>query len=207
MSHLAAFRADGEGIQAAARTVASGGVLLYPTETVYGLGGDPEDARAVERILHLKGRAADKPMLVLTDEWRRVAGWLAGVTQAHRRLMAHEPPLPVTLLFDAGVATPPWLVGPGGWVGVRQTSDSFCRAVIARADCALLSTSANEAGGSSPNCFEAVSSTIRASVDCAIDAGQPLAGMPSTIVRFDGADLVVVREGAVPVKTLREIVD
>ncbi|NNF59219.1 MAG: L-threonylcarbamoyladenylate synthase, partial [Rhodothermaceae bacterium] len=200
------FGADGEGIREAADVVASGGVVLYPTETVYGLGGDPHEVVVMERIRRLKGRDADKPVLVLTDDWARVVAWLDGVSEAHRRLMTHEPPLPVTLLFDAASATPPWLVGPDGWVGVRRTSDLFCRAVIGRADCALLSTSANEAGGTAPHQFDDVPSAIREGVDCAIDAGQPLAGTPSTVIRFDGEDLVAIREGAVHVKTLREII-
>ena len=205
MSRGSVFGTDAEGIQSAAATVASGGVLLYPTETVYGLGGDPEKEAVIERIRRLKGRDAGKPVLVLTDEWVRVEDWLSGVSATQRRLMTYEPPLPVTLLFDAAPATPPWLVGPDGWVGVRRTSDPFCRAVIQTADCALLSTSANEAGGVAPHRFSDVTAMIREGVDCAVDAGQPLAGTPSTVVRFDGDDLVVVREGAVRVKTLHEI--
>ena len=194
---------DADGVKAAAEVVRAGGVLLYPTETVYGLGGDPSRRDVVEAVYRLKGREANKPMLVLTDEWVRVAHWLLDITDVHRRLMQHAPAWPVTLLFTATAEAPRWLIGPEGLVGVRRTSDAFCRAVIAEAACPLLSTSANEAGGPNPVRFEDVPSEIRARVDLGVDAGAPLAGLPSTVVCVEAGRLVVLREGAVAEETLR----
>jgi L-threonylcarbamoyladenylate synthase len=194
---------DAAGIEAAAGVVRAGGLLLYPTETVYGLGCDPWADAAIARLRALKGRDADRPMLALTDAWARVDGWLGGVTEVHRRLMVHAGPL--TILFEAGPGAPPSLVGPEGLVGVRRTSDPFCRAVVAAAGVPLVSTSANPAGAPPPSRFADVGAAILAGVDLAVDAGPPLAGAPSTVVRVVSGAPVVVREGAVDAVTVHRI--
>ena len=191
------------GVEAAATVVAAGGLLLYPTETVYGLGCDPWAGPAVARLQALKGRDAHKPMLALTDDWARVAGWLGEVKEVHQRLMAHDGPL--TILFAAGPGAPPSLVGSEGLVGVRRTTDPFCRSVIERNERPLVSTSANPAGAPAPARFEDVNAVILDGVDLAVDAGAPLAGAPSTVVRVVGGMPVVVREGVVDVAAVRRI--
>ena len=196
-----------EEVARAAAVIRAGGVIAYPTETVYGLGCDPTDAAAVERVRAVKGRDADRPMLALTDRWGRVGPWLAGLTAAHRRLMAHEPPLPVTIVFDASDAAPPTLVSPGGTVGIRRTTDPFCRALVAAADTPVLSTSANRAGEPPPARFADLDPAVAAAVDLAVDAGHALDGTPSTVVRIEGGRLVVLRAGAVDEATLRRIVE
>ena len=193
-------------VERAAAVVRAGGVLVYPTETVYGLGCDPARAEAVARVRAVKGRDAARPMLALTDRWGRVAPWLANLTDAHRRLMQHAPPLPVTVVFDAAEAAPPALVSAGGTVGVRRTTDPFCCALAAAAGTPVLSTSANRAGQPPPHRFEDLDPAVTEAVDLAVDAGRDLAGTPSTVVRIDAGRLVVLREGAVDAKTLRAIV-
>src|SRR5690606_9196641 len=141
-------------------------------ETVYGLGCDPSAAAAVARVRAVKGRDGDRPMLALTDRWGRVAPWLAGLTDAHRRLMQHAPPLPVTLVFDASAAAPPALVSVEGAVGIRRTTDAFCRALVAAADTPVLSTSANRAGHPPVHRFADLDRAVKAAVDLAVDAGR-----------------------------------
>ena len=193
----------------AAAAVRAGGTLLYPTETVYGLGCDPRRSEAVDRIRALKGRDADKPMLAVTDRWGRVDAWVDGLTDAHRRLMGASDsdgqPLAVTILFAPGPACPASLVGPGGLVGIRRTSDPLCRQLVAACGTAILSTSANPAGQPAPARFADVDPAIRTGVDAAIDAGHPLRGTPSTVVKVAGDAVEVLREGAVPADVVRRI--
>jgi L-threonylcarbamoyladenylate synthase len=193
----------------AAAAVQRGGVVLYPTETVYGLGCDPRIEPAVDRIRRLKGRDADKPMLAVTDRWGRVERWISDLTNAHRRLMQAADsvgqPLAVTLLFSPGPECPEGLIGPGGLVGIRRTSDAVCRALVAACGTAILSTSANPAGEPPPSTFDAVDASILAGVDAAVDAGRPLQGTPSTVVQVRGEEIVVLREGAVTAEQVREV--
>ena len=194
------------GVERSASCIRAGGILVYPTETVYGIGGDALDVGVVKRIRTLKRSHADKPMLVLTDEWTRVADWFAEASHALQRLMDHEHALPITLLATASEMAPEPLVGPEGMIGVRRTSDSFCRVLIEATDTPLLSTSANVSGESSPALFEDINSTILDGVDLAVDAGRALMGIPSTVVRVAGNSIQIVRDGAVDAPTIHEIV-
>jgi L-threonylcarbamoyladenylate synthase len=144
-------------------------------------------------------------MLALTDRWGRVAPWIAGLTDAHRALMQHEPPLPVTVVFDASANAPPGLVSPQGGIGIRRTTDPFCRALVAAADTPVLSTSANRAGRAAVARFAHLDDRVLDAVDDAVDAGHDLGGTPSTVVRVADGDLVVLRAGAVDTGTLRAI--
>lgn len=189
----------------AAEVVRAGGLLVYPTETVYGIGCDPANAAAVARVRAVKGRDADRPMLALTDRWGRVEPWLAGLTDAHRRLMQHAPPLPVTLVFDAAEAAPPALVSAEGGIGIRRTTDPFCRALVPAAGTPVLSTSANRAGQPPAHRFADLDPAVTDAVDLAMDAGRDLGGTPSTVVRIEDGQLVILREGAVDAETLRRI--
>jgi L-threonylcarbamoyladenylate synthase len=193
-------------VERAAAVVRAGGVLVYPTETVYGIGCDPANTEAVARVRAVKGRDADKPMLAITDRWGRVAPWITGLTDVHRSLMQHAPPLPVTIVFDASDDAPPGLVSPQGGIGIRRTTDPFCRALVAAADTPVLSTSANRAGRSPVARFADLDAAVLDAVDEAIDAGHDLGGTPSTVVRVADGELVVLRKGAVDAATLHRIV-
>ena len=197
---------DKEMVERAAVVVRAGGVLVYPTETVYGIGCDPANAEAVARVRTIKGRDAAKPMLAITDRWGRVASWIAGLTDAHRALMQHEPPLPVTIVFDASDDAPPGLVSPQGGIGIRRTTDPFCRALVAAADTPVLSTSANRAGRAPVARFAHLDDAVLDAVDSSVDAGHDLGGTPSTVVRVADSELVVLREGAVDAAELHRIV-
>lgn len=189
-------------VERAIATIASDGVLIYPTETVYGLGGNPASAAVLDRVRQIKGREATKPMLVLTDTWDRVQPWIDAPTAIHRRLMDHEPRLPATLLFRPGSEAPEGLVGTDGWIGIRRTSHPVCLSLIQGADRPLLSTSANRAGEAPVSSFDALSPLLLAEVDVALDAGVPLQGVPSSVVLVQDGVIHCVREGAVSMKTL-----
>ncbi len=197
---------DEAGLVQGVTCICSGGIIVYPTETVYGIGGDALDEGVMERIRTLKGSHADKPMLVLTDEWARVADWFRGVPDALQRLMDYEIELPITLLVMASEKAPEVLVGPEGMIGVRRSSDSFCRALIEAAGTPLLSTSANVSGKPSQVFFEDLDPAICEGVDLAVDAGRTLTGVPSTVVRVADNSVRVVREGAVDAQMIHKIV-
>lgn len=195
-----------EACKRAADVVVSGGVILYPTSTVYGLGGDSKDPTIVERIGVIKGRAPTNPMLVLTDEWSRVEEWFLSVRPWVQKLMAHPSSSTLTFLLPASPAAPEHLVGIEGLIGIRRTSNEFCRTAIELADTPLISTSANKSGTPTSSSFSGLNSSIVAEVDAAFDAGRPLVGSPSTIVRCDGPEAVVLREGEISREDLLKII-
>jgi len=197
------------GPEAAAEAAAvcrAGGVVVYPTETVYGLGCDPFQAQAVARVRAVKGRDALKPMLAVTDAWPRAERWFAEVPAALAPVLEHEPPLAVTVVLPAGPAAPEALVSAEGTVAVRRSSDPFVAALVAATGAPVLSTSANRAGEPPASGFAALDPAVLSAVDLAVDAGRPLGGTPSTVVTVREGALVVLREGAVPLAALQALV-
>lgn len=186
-----------ESLKQAARCIRTGGIILYPTETVYGLGGDPTRPDVVERIRRIKQRTERKPMLVLTDHWERVHGWITNVTPLHRKLMQRSPPEPITILFDSHADELAEVRAGSSKIGIRCTGNEFCGRLIRAADTPIISTSANVSGAQPPGTLEAVEAPIIDAVDWYGDAGQPLRGRPSTVVAVEDGELRVLREGAV----------
>jgi L-threonylcarbamoyladenylate synthase len=196
---------DPSGAEAAAERVREGGVIVYPTETVYGLGCDPFRPEAVARVRAVKGRDAEKPMLAVTDRWERVRDWFSEVSTLVEPLLQHNQPVAVTLALPAGEGAPPALVGPEGLVAVRRSGDPFVAGLVAAAGVPVLSTSANRAGEPPAADFADLDASVLAAVDFAVDAGRPLGGVPSTVVTVRGGELVVLRPGAVPEAELRAL--
>lgn len=190
---------------AAVDVVRNGGVIIYPTETVYGLGCDPCQPAAVTRVREIKGRAADLPMLAVTHDWEAVEHWFATIPHLLSPLMVHEPPLAVTVVLEASDAAPAGLVSREGTVAVRRTSDAAAAQLAAACGGAILSTSANRSGEPPATRFADLDPAIVSAVDVLVDAGVPLAGTPSTLVAVRDGRLVILREGAVPSDEIRRL--
>lgn len=179
------------------------GVILYPTDTVYGLGGDARSKTATDRIRRLKGNPSDKPLLVLTDSWERISDWIASPDETLRRLMEIGRSHSLTILFKT-TAAPRSLVGDATEVGIRLSAHPVCRRLIEVSGYPISSTSANLSGQSTPVKLGDVDATIRSGVDVAIDGGE-LGGPPSTIVRSSGGRLEIVREGSLAATELNHL--
>ena len=182
---------------AAHRCIERGGVLLYPTATVYGIGGDARREDVALRIAVLKGRDRDKPMLLLTDQWDRVTNWFERVTEMHRYLMHHPGSAYLTILFEASESAPVMLRGGSPLIGVRRTAHPFCRALIERSGAPLISTSANRSGEPTARTVNEVPDDVRTGVDLLIDAGPSPSSEASTVVAVEDGRIRIVREGAV----------
>jgi L-threonylcarbamoyladenylate synthase len=183
----------------------AGGVIAYPTETVYGLGSTCA-AAGIERIRELKRRSPDKPLIVLVESLDSVAG--LGWTEAARDLAAIFWPGPLTLvlrdpeqLFPVGIRHP-----RTGSVGVRVSPHPTARRLVAELGAPLTSTSLNLPGEAPAASGHAALGVVRAlggSDVWVLDAGTLPAASPSTVVDCTDPVPVVVREGSVPVSRLR----
>ncbi|MFL5817510.1 MAG: L-threonylcarbamoyladenylate synthase [Conexibacter sp.] len=179
--------------------VESGGVAVFPADTVYGLACDPENPQAVARLYKLKGRPADKPAAVM---WFDRDAALASLTDLPPRIRAAVEALTpggVTLLLPNPQGRFPLATGPaggGGALGVRIPIVRRLQAV----SLVVLQSSANVAGGPDARTLQEVPEEIRAGADLVLDAG-PLPGTPSTVLDLrtyaDSGEWNVVREGAV----------
>jgi L-threonylcarbamoyladenylate synthase len=178
------------------RCIAAGGVAIFPADTLYGLGCDPSNAEAIERIHSLKGRDERKPSAVMFFEPLAMGELVATLGPRTRDALGALLPGPVTLVVDNPERRYPLASGDHPErLGVRLIEGS-----LGGARCAILQTSANRSGEPAPTRFEDIDAEILAGADLAIDGGR-LRGEPSTVVDLTALDSEgswrVLREGAV----------
>lgn len=171
-------------------------IILYPTDTVWGLGCDAEVPRAVEKIYQLKGRPEGKPSIVLVADLAMLARYAAQVPEELAAALAAQT-RPTTYILPASRAVAPGLVAPDGTVGLRVVQDEFCHKVVRRLGHGLVSTSANKSGAPTPAVYAEVDPTIVRGADHVVSWRQDDATRvaPSRVVRLGpGGALEVVRE-------------
>ncbi|KPV39800.1 tRNA threonylcarbamoyladenosine biosynthesis protein RimN [Thiohalorhabdus denitrificans] len=123
-----------------------GGVLAYPTESCFGLGCDPRNQAAVERVLAAKGRAEAKGLILIGASWEHLAPYMGRLTVPMRRRMDRAWPGPVTFLVPPSAAVPPWVRGDHARVALRWTAHPHAARLCKAFGGALVSTSANREG-------------------------------------------------------------
>ena len=177
--------------------VRAGGVLVFPTETFYGLGVDPQNAEAVTRLFAIKKRNAGQPLLVLLPDAGQVSEWAADVSTEARQLMKQYWPGPLTLVFKAHQRVLPSISGGTGTIGLRVTGNPVTRSLLRFIGTALTGTSANISGGVSAMTAEQVSSALGDVVDLILDAGPTTGGKPSTVLDVRSRPFRIIRAGAI----------
>ncbi len=171
-------------------------VILYPTDTVWGLGCDAEVPRAVEKLYQLKGRAEGTPSIVLVADLAMLARYAAQVPPALEAALAAQT-RPTTYLLPAGRTVAPGLVGPDGTIGLRIPHDEFCFKVVRRLGHGLVSTSANRPGEPAPAVYDEIDPALVRGADYVANwrHDDPARVAPSRVVRLGpGGALEVVRE-------------
>ena len=189
-------RADSEGSRAAAAVLHDGGVVVVPTDTVYGLAARPGDGDAVQAVYRAKGRPEGMHLPVLASNLEQVRALGVAFTPAARALATWWWPGPLTLAFgfDRRSERPAWLGGRDE-VAVRIPDHDFLLALLAETG-VLVVTSANPHGAPTPRTAHDVAASLGPSIDLVVDGGQ-LRDVPSTLVNVREADPVVEREGAI----------
>jgi L-threonylcarbamoyladenylate synthase len=185
------------------QALADGGIVAVPTETYYGLGVNPFDPQAVDRLLRVKGRPQGKPILVLIGSRGQLSMLVQGVSPAASLLMDRFWPGPLTILFTAAPSLPNNLTMGTGTIGVRFSS---CGPLIELLTVTgpLTGTSANRAGDSPAQDASRIQESLGHDIALIIDAGPTPGGPPSTVI--DARDAVrVIREGAVTRQMLQNV--
>ena len=184
-------------IDEAARVLANGGVVAYPTDTVYGLGADILNPEAIDRVFEIKGRPADAPLPVLLSGVEQLAAVVDSPPSSAYELAGRFWPGALTLVMRTSVSLPAALLRDGR-VAVRVPDDPMCRRLIERLGRPITGTSANKTGCPAATTADEVRSQLGDVVDYILDAGRPGGGLPSTVVEVDEAGFRILREGAVP---------
>jgi L-threonylcarbamoyladenylate synthase len=190
-----------------ARVVLShNGLMAVPTDTFYGLAAYPLLAAALSRLFALKGRAPEKPVLVLVDGEARMTQVVREVPEVATRLMARFWPGPLTLIFPSQPGLPRLLTGGTGTIGVRQPRQDLTCRLIAALGYPITGTSANRSGRPPLVRAAEVDREFGGQVDLILDAGPCPGGLPSTIVDVTSSPPRLVRAGAIPAAALAEII-
>jgi len=190
----------------AAEVVQAGGLVVYPTETLYGIGSNALDVRATTRIHQVKQRTDPKPILILVADIESVSGLARDILPEALLLMESFWPGPLTLVFSASDRVPSALTRGGTTVGIRVPSSALCQRLIRLAGVPLSSTSANRSGIPSPRSVAEIKESLGAAIDLYLDAGTIPESKPSTVVDVSVSPPCLLREGAVSVDALRAAV-
>ncbi|HTI60651.1 L-threonylcarbamoyladenylate synthase [Mucilaginibacter sp.] len=169
----------------ALKIVQDGGIILYPTDTIWGIGCDATNTDAVKRIYELKQRDEAKSMIILLDTENRLESYIKEVPQVAYELIEFAEN-PLTLVMPGAKNISPAIISEDGSVGIRVARHDFCRQLIQRLRKPLVSTSANISGRPSPQNFNQVDPEIIGGVDYVVDLEQQNTELkkPSTIMRL-----------------------
>lgn len=174
-----------EDIKTAVQTLRKGGLILYPTDTIWGIGCDASNEDAVRRIFQLKQREDSKAMICLVDSANRMQRYLRQVPDVAWDLVEFAEK-PLTLILDGAVNLAPSLTAEDGSVGIRVTRENISHELCYRYERAIVSTSANISGAPSPSCFAEISDEIKNGVDYIMLSRQNdlSKGKPSQIIKL-----------------------
>ena len=187
-----------EAVFANARTVLlAGGVVAYPTDTFYGLGVDPFNREAVNRIFELKGREKNKPLILLISSRVQLETMVKEITPAHSALIHKFWPGPLTLLFKPGSVISENVSAGSNRIGIRQPGNTMTRNLISALGQPITAPSANLSGESPPITAKQVQQSFGNQVDLIIDGGTCQGGKPSTVVDAVETPVRLVRHGAI----------
>ncbi len=190
----------------AAELLRNGGLVVFPTETVYGLGGDATQAASSQKIYAAKGRPSDNPLIIHIAEPSDAARY-AHVCPTYERLAKAFMPGPLTVILPKKDIIPYETTGGLDTVAVRCPSHPVAHALIRACGVAIAAPSANRSGKPSPTCAAHVADDMDGRVDMIIDGGECDIGLESTIVSIDGEDRVtLLRPGAITYDALCMVV-
>jgi L-threonylcarbamoyladenylate synthase len=190
----------------AAAHLRAGRLVAFPTETVYGLGGDARNPEAVAGIFRAKGRPADNPLIVhlaTVNKVQSVAGRISGPAA---KLLEAFAPGPITIVLERAPGIPAAVSAGLSTVGIRVPAHPVAHAFLEACACPVAAPSANLSGRPSPTTWEAVHEDLDGRIDCILRGPRSEVGLESTVVDCTGDEPVLLRSGHVSLEAIRAVV-
>jgi len=197
---------DMDALREAGRILKSGGLVAFPTETVYGLGGNALDPEASKKIYAAKGRPSDNPLIVHIADLDHLFPLIQEFPEGARNLAARYWPGPLTMIFRKTDLVPYETTGGLDTVAVRFPDNAIAREMIRQGGGYVAAPSANTSGRPSPTLAKHVEEDLGDKIDMIIDGGQVQIGLESTIVDFSESHPVILRPGFLNQEMLGEII-
>jgi L-threonylcarbamoyladenylate synthase len=182
-----------EGLVAASKVVADGGVIGYPTDTVYGLGCNPLNLQAVKSVIRLKGERT-KPLPVLVATFHD-AEQIVDFSEEALKIAAKFWPGPLTIVLKAKRPIPS-VMSPQGTIGVRSPKHSICLNLLMMCSGTLVGTSANKTGHAPATTTKEIIQEFGDEIDLVVDGGKTTFGLPSTVIDLS-KNFILLREGPI----------
>jgi len=193
-------------IECAGEILKQGGLVAFPTETVYGLGGDGLNASSSEKIYAAKGRPSDNPLIIHIADMESLEGIVTQVPEEARKLANAYWPGPLTMIFQKNYRVPYETTGGLESVAVRMPSHPVARALIAAGGGYIAAPSANTSGRPSPTRAEHVKEDLSGRIEMILDGGEVEIGLESTIVDFTSDKPVILRPGYISQEMIARVI-
>ena len=181
-------------IEKSLQVLRSGGIILYPTDTIWGIGCDATNEKAVERIFQLKKRPPQRSMIILVADEKDILKYTAAVDlQAFDYLQQVKNP--TTMIFEHAIGLAENLLPEDGSIGIRLVKEEFCRHLLKRFKKPIVSTSANISGQPAPAYYDDISNEIISGVDYVVHYRRDdrTAASPSSVVRWKNGKIEIIR--------------
>ncbi len=196
---------DMQRIEQASRILCAGGLVAFPTETVYGLGANGLDAEACRRIYEAKGRPSDNPLILHIANEEQLYQIAKNISPLAKKLMERFCPAPLTFILEKTEIVPDIVTGGLSTVAVRFPKDEIARTLIERANIPIAAPSANLSGKPSPTKAHHVLEDLNGKIDMILDGGETVYGLESTIIDMSVSVPILLRPGTITVEMLEEI--
>jgi L-threonylcarbamoyladenylate synthase len=197
---------DAENLRRAADLIRSGGIVAFPTETVYGLGANAFDAAAVARIFAVKGRPRQSPLIVHVDSIDMARTLVLEWPDAADRLARRYWPGPLTLVLPKQPSIPDIVTAGLATVGLRVPSHPLALALIRAAGVPIAAPSANPFTGLSPTTADHVRQSLGDAIDLVLDGGPAAVGIESTVLSLAGPEPLLLRPGVFPLPEIESLI-
>jgi L-threonylcarbamoyladenylate synthase len=194
-----------ELIAEAVGVLRSGGLVIYPTRCLYGLGGDATNAAAAAKVFEAKGRPENQPVSVICNTAAMIEGIVKAVPPLAKTLMDHFWPGSVTIVMPANDTLPAPLTAGTGKIGIRRPAHAVAEALAAALGRPITATSANRSGADGCHRVEDLAPEVLAHVDLVLDAGVLDGGIGSTVVDACGEEPLIIREGLVAAEEIAAV--
>ena len=196
---------DNDAVREAGKILKEGGLVAFPTETVYGLGADALNARAAEKIYAAKGRPSDNPLIIHIAHMDALGRIVSDIPEQAHALAGAFWPGPITMIFNKAECVPYGTTGGLDTVAVRMPDHETARAVIDAGGGYIAAPSANTSGRPSPTMAEHVREDLEGKIDMIVDGGSVEIGVESTILDLTVPPPMILRPGAVTKEMLEGI--
>ncbi len=189
-----------------AQIIKKGGIVIFPTETVYGIGTNGLDENAIRKLYEVKQRPLNKPISLLVNNIEMVEKIAKNITEVEYKLMERFFPGPLTIILEKRDIIPDILTSNTNTIGIRMPSGEIAKKLIEFAGVPIATSSSNISGRPSGTNITDIKKDFEGKVDCFIDNGESELGIPSTVIRIIDNIPHILRQGAISEEEIRKVI-